>query len=164
MQSSQSRPTGVTIIAILNIIGGIIMLVGGISALTAGAVLPMMGGTLGQTGVPGTGTPELSNISTSLLGGGAIVVGAVMIGLAIFSFVVAWGLLKGRGWAWTATVVLAVISIVMNAISLVAGNWAAIISIIISGVIIYYMYRPHVKAFFGKSLSHGTARGDTAAA
>ena len=90
--------------------------------------------------------------------------GAILIGLAIFSFVVAWGLLKGREWAWTATVVLSVISIVFGVVSLVAGNWLSIINIIISGVIIYYMYRPHVKAYFGKGVSRGTPVGDSAAA
>lgn len=163
--SSASRPLGVTIIAILNIIGGIIMLVGGIAAVTGGALLPMMPpGTLPEEGVPGTDVDDLSGVSASLLGGSIIAVGAVLIALGIFSFVVAWGLMKGRGWAWTATVALAVISIVLNVISLVGGNFAAIISIIISGVIIYYMYRPHVKAFFGKGISRGTTRGTAEAA
>jgi hypothetical protein len=29
----------------------------------------------------------------------------------------------------------------------------AIVSIAISGVILYYMYRPHVKAYFGKTVT-----------
>lgn len=58
--------------------------------------------------------------------------------------------MKGREWAWTAKVVLSVVSIVFGVVSLVAGNWLSIINIIISGIIIYYMYRPHVKAYFGK--------------
>jgi hypothetical protein len=163
--SSTSRPLGVTIIAILNIIGGIIMLVGGIGAVTGGAMLPMMyPGGLSGANVPGAEVNNLSGVSTSLLGGGLVALGAVLIALGIFSFVVAWGLLKGRGWAWTATVVLAVINIVINAISLAGGNFAGIVNIIISGVILYYMYRPHVKAFFGKGISRGTTRGTAEAA
>jgi|SRR5215218_1033111 len=116
MQSTpKSRPTGVTIIAILNIIGGIIMLFGAIAL---------------------------------------IIIGWIFVVIAIVSFVVAYGLLKGRGWAWTLTVVLSIISIVLNAISIAAGNIiASIINIIISGIILYYLYRPHVKAYFGKGVS-----------
>src|SRR3712207_8892895 len=47
--------------------------------------------------------------------------------------------------SWTVTIILSIISIVLNAISIAAGNIAAIITIIISGIIIYYLYRPHVK-------------------
>ena len=134
------RPTGVTIIAILNIIGGIIMLIGGIAAAAAGAILPSL--SISQS--------DLSGVPPILLGGGAIAIGIILIIIGILSFVVAHGLLKGRGWAWTLTLILSVISIVLNAISIVTGNFGGIISIIISSVIIYYLYRPHVKAFFGK--------------
>jgi hypothetical protein len=85
-----------------------------------------------------------------LLGGGFLAIGGILIAIGIFSFVVAYGLLKGKAWAWTLTVVLSIISIVLNAISVALGNIASIVSIIISGIILYYLYRPHVKAYFGK--------------
>lgn len=77
--------------------------------------------------------------------------GAIVLALGIASFVVAYGLRKGLGLARTLTVVLSVASIVLNAISVASGNFGGIISIIISAVIMYYMYRPHVKAYFGKT-------------
>ena len=137
---TMKRPTGVTIIAILNIIGGIIMLIGGIGATVAGAILPSL--PISQS--------DLSGVPPMLLGAGAIGIGIILIILGILSFVVAYGLLKGMGWAWTLTLVLSIASIVLNAISIATGNFGAIISIIISAIIIYYIYRPHVKAFFGK--------------
>jgi uncharacterized membrane protein (DUF2068 family) len=89
-----------------------------------------------------------------LLGGVGIAIGAVLVALAIVSFFVAYGLWKGRGWAWTVTLILSIISIVWNAITIAtAANFGGIISIIISGIIIYYLYRPHVKAYFGKGVS-----------
>jgi hypothetical protein len=144
MQSTpKSRPTGVTIIAILNIIGGIIMLIGGLFLITAGALIPSLPPSAFEDS-------DLSGIPISLLGGGAIAVGAFTIALGIVSFVVAYGLMKGLGWAWTVTVILSIISIVSNAISIASGNFGGIVSIIISGVILYYLYRPHVKVYFGK--------------
>jgi hypothetical protein len=158
----KSRPIGVTIIAILNIIGGVLMLIFGIGLITLGAVLPtlppsvfnqsqLQGNlTAGQAPVP-PGPPPM--VLQSLLGGAGIAFGAVLVALAIVSFIVAYGLLKGRGWAWTITVILSIISIVLNAISIAAGNIGGIVSIIISGIILYYLYRPHVKAYFGKGVS-----------
>ncbi len=90
----------------------------------------------------------------SFLGGIGIVFGAVLVALAVVSFVVAYGLLKGRGWAWTISIILSIISIVWNAITLItAANFGGIISIIISAIILYYLFRPHVKAYFGKGVS-----------
>ena len=87
-----------------------------------------------------------------LLGGAGIAIGGIMIILGIISFIVAWGLLKGKPWAWTVTIILSIISIVMGVVSLVGGNFGSILNIIIAGVIIYYLYRPHVKAYFGKQV------------
>jgi hypothetical protein len=80
----------------------------------------------------------------------------VIIAIGIVSFIVAYGLLKGMGWSWTVTVVLSIISIVLNAISIATGNIGGIVSIIISGIILYYLYRPHVKAYFGKAVRTDT--------
>jgi hypothetical protein len=158
----KSRPLGVTIIAILNIIGGVLMLIFGIGVVILGAIVPTLPPsafnqsqvqgnlTAGQSPIP-TGAPPMA--LQSLLGGLGIAFGAVLVALAIVSFIVAYGLLKGRGWAWTVTLILSIISIVWNAITIATGNIGGIISIIISAVIIYYLYRPHVKAYFGKGVS-----------
>jgi hypothetical protein len=142
--TSKTRPTGVTIIAILNVISGIVMLAGGVGLAAIGSILPTMTtldpNASGQLAVAG------------LLGVGGIAVGGILIILGIISFVVAWGLLKGKGWAWNVTLILSIISIVIGIISLVAGNFGSIVNIIIAGIIIYYLYRPHVKAFFGKTV------------
>jgi hypothetical protein len=145
----------------LNIIGGIIMLFGAIALIAIGTILPTLPPTVfnqselqanltaRQTPIP----PDAPMIPQSFLGGIGIAIGGILLAMAIVSFVVAYGLLKGLGWAWTVTVILSIISIVLNAISIAAGNISSIISIIISGIILYYLYRPHVKAYFGKGVS-----------
>ena len=154
-----NRPVGVTIVAILRIIGGIILLLGGIGLVT---IAPFVGqlnvNTTSSTtdnGVPvtanGTGN-NLSNNNTSFLFFAAFIgiIGSILIVLGIASFVVAWGLLKGKGWAWIVTIIITIISLVFNALSIVSGNIGAIVGIIIDGVIIYYLYRPNVKSYFGR--------------
>lgn len=118
----RDRPIGITIIAILMIISGIFFIIGGI------------------------GFTALSVISLAFLAGG---IGSIILGIA--SLVVAWGLLKGAGWAWIITLIITIISIIANIISIAGGNTASIIGIIIEGIIIYYLYRPNVKAYFGRS-------------
>ena len=118
----RDRPIGITIIAILMIISGIFFIIGGI------------------------GFTALSVLSLAFLAGG---IGSIILGIA--SLVVAWGLLKGAGWAWIITLIITIISIIANIVSLAGGNTASIIGIIIEGIIIYYLYRPNVKSYFGRS-------------
>ncbi|MEW6605108.1 MAG: hypothetical protein AB1351_10550 [Thermoproteota archaeon] len=153
MESARQRPTGVTIVAILNIIGGIIMLVLGLALVVAGAIIPGLPPEAFEQENLSPGDVDISAIPPSLIGGGLAAVGGVMLALAVLSFVVAYGLLKGRSWAWMLTVILAIISIAVNAISIATGNLGGIVSVIISGVILYYLYRPHVKAYFGKGIT-----------
>jgi uncharacterized membrane protein HdeD (DUF308 family) len=79
-----------------------------------------------------------------------VLIGIGFIILGIVYLAVAYGLWKGKKWAWTITLVVSVISIIIGIASLATGNVGAIIQIIISAVIIYYLYRPNVKAYFGK--------------
>ncbi len=121
-QLERNRPIGITIIAILMIISGILFIVGGIG-FTALAILSLV----------------------FLVGG----IGFILLGIA--SLVVSWGLLKGAGWAWIITLIITIISIIVNVASIVGGNTASIVGIIINGIIIYYLYRPNVKSYFGRS-------------
>lgn len=114
MESQKYRPLGVTIIAILLIIAGVISLVGGLILLI-------------------------------------ILVGFIFLALGIAYLVMAYGLWKGKGWAWTISLILAGIGVIMGIVYIIQDNLAGgIVSIIINGVIIYYLFRPNVKAFFGK--------------
>jgi hypothetical protein len=119
------RPLGVTIIAILTIIGGIGFLASGIAGLSAG-------------------------------------IGAALIALGIAYFVMAYGLWKGKGWAWTITIILSFIGIALGVASIAIGNIGAIFHIIINAIVVYYLYRPHVKAFFGKPVSYSSSTSDSA--
>ena len=138
------------------------MFIFGVGLITLGAVLPTLPpSAFNQTNIQGSLTAAQIHIPPpdsdspmalqTFLGVLIIPFGAVLVAIAIVSFVVAYGLLKGKGWAWTVAIILSIISIVWNVITLVtAANYGGIISIIISGIILYYLFRPHVKAYFGK--------------
>ena len=133
-----SRPTGVTVVAILNILAGITMF--------AVVIIAAIGSSISPT------QETVSGVQT--IGGILIAVGAV-------SFVVAYGLLKGRRWAWTLTVVVSIISIVMTIFTIIWLGLFGIIPAVFSGIVLYYLYRPHVKTYFGKTL-HSYGRSSEA--
>lgn len=174
------RPIGVTIIAILTIIGGIILTLSGISLIAFGAfftVTPIdvfISEQLEQQEqrvLPDQ--QEMQNIEdlrslAQFLGVIGMVIGSIVLAVGIGYLFISYGLLKGRGWAWTITVILTVIAIVIQIVSaatasvfnasfvvdtdsFVTGIVAQIIGIAINGIILYYLYRPKVKAYFGKS-------------
>ncbi len=89
--------------------------------------------------------PELSIVFLSI--------GSVLIAIGIGYLAVSYGLLKGRGWAWSIALILSYIGIVIAIISILSGNLISVINLAINIAIVYFLYRPQVKAFFGKSPS-----------
>jgi len=77
-------------------------------------------------------------------------IGAGLLALGIAYLVMAYGLWRGKRWAWSITVILSFIGIALGAVLIVSGNIAAIFNLIINAIVLYYLYRPHVKVFFGK--------------
>ncbi len=72
----------------------------------------------------------------------------IIIGLAYF--VVAYGLWKRLCWAWVLTLIVSVIGIIVGLGSIVVGNIGSLFHVIVNAIVIYYLYRPNVKAYFGK--------------
>ena len=153
----RKRPTGVTLIAILTIIGGILVLFEGIGLV---ALAPFIGQINVNNGINTSNSSLSLNINGTIvtvpnnalfvLGGFIGILGGMLIVLGLSSFVVAWGLLKGKAWAWIVTIIITIISVVLNVISIVAGSIESIVGLIINGIIIYYLYRPSVKSYFGR--------------
>ena len=194
MDRQIKRPIGVTIIAILTIIGGVILAFGGISLLVFGAFFTsapidvfiseqmqqQQQQQLQLQQPEQQPQQELQNAAelqelARFLGGVGIVIGAIVLAVGIGYLVVSYGLLKGKGWAWIITVILTIIAIAVQIVSgvtasmfdasfvddtnsFVTGIIAQIVGIAINGVILYYLYRPNVKAFFGRSLPSNIQR------
>jgi uncharacterized membrane protein YfcA len=129
------RPTGVTILAALQVLAGLVFVIFGVMVL-------IVAGLLGLGGV----RPQAPMLPL-FLGPIVAVVGGIMVIIGIVSFAVAYGYMNGREWAWTLGLVVAVLGLIMGVLSLPNG----VIGILIDALIIYYLTRPHVKRFFGKS-------------
>lgn len=141
------RPLGVTVIGILNAISGIILLLGGLGTLA------ISGLPFANAAAPGTiATPSIMFSPGTFLtvaGMMGIPVGAAFLGIA-------FGIFKGKAWAWTGAFALGIVGIIFSVI-LMAGagqDRATLIgytaSMGISGIVLGYLYTAEVKEFFGK--------------
>ena len=146
------RPTGVTIVGVLFIIGGALALLAGIATLSA---VPFAANLM-PNGV--SNGLQLNGQQSALIGGsGAILtaIGTVLIPLGIVTLAVAYGLFKAKKWAWSIAVVLSAVLFAINVISLVTGNMSAItgavIGMAINAIVLYYLSRRNVRQYFGKA-------------
>jgi len=131
--SQKTRPTGVTILAVLEALGGLVWLLAGAGMMMVGALMPIFG-----VGLP------------MFLGAIAGLMSVIFLIFGIIAFVLAYGLFSGRGWAWLWSLVFAVIGIILALFEAMSSFGSGILPMIIYLVIVYYLTRPHVKTFFGK--------------
>jgi uncharacterized membrane protein (DUF2068 family) len=156
------RPTGITILGLLFVIAGAFTLLGGITTLLAiPFVANVSPNVIGNNELQFNGQPLTPSEQTALVqGSGSILLtalGAFLIPLGIASLVVAYGLFKGKSWAWFVAVVLSTIGLAINVISLVTGNMGAItgalVGIALNAIVLYYLSRRNVRQYFGKVAS-----------
>ncbi len=104
------RPLGVTIIAILTIIGGIILLLGAVSLIAVGTLISVAPHT---TNTGANNSQDLTQFFAVI----SAAIGSVLLVIGIGYLAMFYGLLKGKGWAWTITLILLFIGIAIQIIS-----------------------------------------------
>jgi multisubunit Na+/H+ antiporter MnhG subunit len=148
-ENKNNRPTGVTILAILQIIVAIVLLAGALGMFGVAA----LSGIEEVKDAIGEEVPEWFVDNAAVFFGA---IGAIFLILAIIGFILGYGYLKGIGWTWTVGIIIAVLSIIGDILQTLGDRSAdalisAVIGIVFSLIIIYYLTRPNVKAFFGKA-------------
>lgn len=104
---SPTRPTGITILAILAGLGALALIAFGALSVGAG-------------------------------------IGIAFIIIGLIEFAVAYGFWTGASWGWY----LGIIGAILDIISIVTFN---VVALIIGIIMLYYLTRPNVKAWFRKS-------------
>ena len=136
----QQRPTGITVIAIIAAILGVLGVLGGLLVVLTGVLL-------GTASSSADGGGLASTVVVGLVG----ILGIVVLATAIADIVFAYGAWTLKPWAWMVGIVIGVISIVLAALSLGGGGSTPVVTIILWGVVIYYLNTPPVKAAFGRA-------------
>ena len=121
----RERPFGVTILAILYAIEGLYCLLAAFVVKWAMDLLP----------IDFAGLPMMGNMLDTV----ELCLMIVLIIIAIFYFLVALGMLKGQNWARRIGIILALIGL----INIPIGT-------IISIIILIYLFKADVKAYFTK--------------
>ncbi len=155
MQTTQ-RPQIVTILGFLQIISGILNLIGGGCI----GVLALFGlaGAVGAAGVAGAASTDATAVAAGIgvIGG---ILALVTVILAVASIVVGVGLLQLKQWAYRIAIIVAIINIVVNLIAVIAtltsgGSPSQALAgnigpIAINAVVLYWLNRADVKGAFG---------------
>jgi hypothetical protein len=135
------RPVGVTIVAVITIIYGIFSLLL--------ALLGLLGLALAASGV--------GNVAARYSTGNLVyaTISDAVLGILYLAFGI--GAFQLKGWAWTTGVVALVLDIVRHIVSVVIQRFGALtivvasITIVIALVLLWYLFRPNVRAAFGRA-------------
>ncbi len=97
--------------------------------------------------------PQLAsyNFTTATLAAILGIFGALLLILGLLNLVLGIGFLGGKGWAWTLGIIVAVLNIVIDIPSIYFFGPGSVFGLIIAIIILYYLTRTRVKAFFGKA-------------
>jgi hypothetical protein len=126
------RPTGITILAVVAALGGILNVVVSLDPLGVGGAAPAGHGVSGLT----------------------TVVGLVLVIIGVVLLVLAYGYWMLKPWAWTLGVGTWIVVLVSSVLQYMNDNTllvAMIVSAVIPLVILYYLFRPRAKAAFGRT-------------
>lgn len=124
------RPTGIAVLAILEVVGGLIWLI------AAKVLFDLADWNNYWYGNPGY----------------AQILGLVAGAAAIAGFAVAWGFWSVRRWAWMLGCSLAIVAAALAVLSLAGGGNAgsAVINVGINAAVLYYLNTNVVRGVFGR--------------
>ena len=145
MTSTTDRPTGVTAMAVVAGIAGAADILAGLGDIGMG------GGFLGDLGFGAT----LDGIMTG--------VGLVLVAIGALGLATAFGLWRGRNWAWLVArlwaslcIIAGIVGVALSLLSdrivteILAAMIGAAVPAVIAAVVLWYLYQPNVKAAFGR--------------
>jgi len=135
-----SRPIGVTILAILSLVSGILGL---FKALL----------WLGLGGLLAGATAMAHPVAGAFIGGLVVLFAGLSAGTGIFSLIFAWGVSMLRPWAWSLGIwthgfVLVWSLLAVLGPGLLVERWP---EIVVSGVVLLYLASAPVRAAFGRT-------------
>jgi hypothetical protein len=126
------RPIGITILGIIEILIGVLGFLVSIAIIGVSALFSTL---------PAVGT----RISTV-----GVVIGGVFLFFSLIWLATGVGFLHGKGWAWTLGMIFTVLSILGAAYVAFTGLYQAGYALGFWVLMIFYLTRSRVKAFFGK--------------
>ena len=148
--NDRKRPFGITVMALLQLTMGALMLLSSVAFL---ALSILMTNQQVKDAIGDSAPQWLIDNATLVFAFLAL----LFLAMAFVSLLIGYGFLKGRPWAWMAGMFFAVISILSAFVNpLIRGfsdsSWVLdlIVALAVPWLIIIYLNRPSVKAFFNR--------------
>src|SRR4029077_7207985 len=133
MMQKPPRPIGITFLAIIQILIGLLGLLVSVVIIGYSAILSTL--------------PVVGALASTV----GLVIGGVFLFFSLIWLATGVGFLHGRGWAWTLGMIFTVLSLLGAVGALIIGLiTGGVGGLIFWGLMLYYLTRTHVKAFFGK--------------
>src|SRR3989304_7922173 len=124
---------GVTLLRGLAAIWGVVGILAGLAAIGIGGFAGAVAG--------------------AAVGGAVMIGGLVLLVVSVVELALAYGFWTLKPWAWQWGIVLAVVQIgiaLLGAVGIFSGGvQGAVISIVIGGIIIYYLNKPEIRSPLG---------------
>jgi hypothetical protein len=139
MMQKPPRPIGITFLAIIEILIGVLGLLVSVLIIAFSALLSIL--------------PAIGTLASTV----GLVVGGVFLFFSLIWLATGVGFLHGRGWAWTLGMIFTVLSILGSAYIAFIGVYQAGYALVFWIIMIIYLTRSHVKVFFGKGTFTGYA-------
>jgi hypothetical protein len=133
----RQRPLGVTVLAVLSVLEGVLAFVAAMALLFGG----MLGSAAGATA-----------------GGTATAVGAAMFGLSMVSLGLGMGFWLQKPWAWGAAFVVFAVVVVLNLATVLflgAGLFSIVVPVSVAAVVMWYLLQPATKTALGREAEGG---------
>ncbi len=90
-----------------------------------------------------------SGLTGAIAGFVVAIISVVVLIVGLIYLLLSWGLWSGKNWARIIWIIFAVLGALFALSTIAAGGYVAgIINLIIDALIIYYLTRPHVAAYF----------------
>src|SRR5207245_3914108 len=131
MTQKPPRPIGITLLAIIQILIGVLGLLVSLAIIGVAALFST---------VPTIGT---------LIGSVGVVIGGVFAFFSLIWLATGVGFLHGKGWAWTLGMIFTVLSILGAAYVAFTGVYQAGYALVFWIIMIIYFTRSHVTVFLG---------------
>jgi hypothetical protein len=138
------RPVGISILAVIDFLFGTLAVLFGFLLIWFSGALVSLARSANLEGVGVAGIGALSAF-ISVAGGAAVIGGLISIFLG-------YGFWTGRGWAWIVGVILGILGVI-GGVFVSLGSYVGIVTLGVDLIILWYLFRPRVKAFFGRGPS-----------
>lgn len=124
-----ARPTGVTILAALAFIGGILGILGSLAIVLGGVVVSTVSGSAGAF---------------------FMIFGLATLALSVVELILGYGAWTLKAWAWQLGFILMALNVLVGLLTLISGGslFSFLITLVIAGIIAYYLDTPEVRTAF----------------